>query len=79
MMKSTYVFFYVWSCIFYFSCNQAKQEQTVSNDKKTTGFELMNSTHTNIHFSNTLTEDNQYNYLNYEAIYNGAGVIRRQQ
>ena len=34
----------------------------------------MNSTHTNIHFSNTLTEDNQYNYLNYEAIYNGAGV-----
>ncbi len=74
MMKSTYVFFYAWSCIFYFSCNQVKQEQTVSNDKKTTGFELMNSSHTNIHFSNTLTEDNQYNYLNYEAIYNGAGV-----
>ncbi len=38
------------------------------------GFELMPSTHTNIDFNNRIEENDTFNVLRFEYIYNGAGV-----
>jgi len=37
-------------------------------------FRLVDSRHTGIHFQNTITETDSFNLINYEYIYNGAGV-----
>jgi hypothetical protein len=40
----------------------------------TTLFEKVTNSHTNIHFTNKVTENLYFNFLNYAYIYNGAGV-----
>ena len=37
-------------------------------------FNLVDNNKTNIHFKNTVTENQQFNFLNYTYIYNGGGV-----
>src|SRR6186713_1875056 len=49
-----------------FSCSQIQPE-----DKR---FQLLPADHTRITFSNTITEDDSINILNYEYLYNGGGV-----
>jgi len=60
---------------FILACNTKKQEKTTSaNDESSVGFILKSPAQTGVHFSNILTEDDQINYLNNEAVYHGAGV-----
>src|SRR5688500_18209232 len=43
-------------------------------DKKTTLFTLLSPEQTGIFFSNTITENDSVNLLDYEYVYNGGGV-----
>lgn len=37
-------------------------------------FSLIDNSHTNVHFNNTVKEDLYFNFINYSYIYNGAGI-----
>ena len=47
---------------------------TISEEKENYIFKLLDSSKTKIKFKNSVSEDNNLNYLKYESIYNGAGV-----
>ena len=57
--------------ILFIGCSQPEK---VTTDTTTTLFEKVANNHSNIHFSNTVTEDLYFNFLNYPYIYNGGGV-----
>ncbi len=59
------------SIFFVFNISCSKQEKTKST---TTLFERVDNNHSNIHFSNNVSEDLYFNFINYSYIYNGAGV-----
>src|SRR4051812_41691063 len=43
-------------------------------DHKTSLFHLVSSSHSNVHFKNTITENDSINPIDVTNIYNGAGV-----
>ena len=71
-MMNTKPFFYI-ILIFFLSCNNegTKNDSTKETD---TLFTRVLSKHSNIHFVNTVEENNYFNFLNYSYIYNGGGV-----
>ncbi|MBX2872188.1 MAG: VCBS repeat-containing protein, partial [Saprospiraceae bacterium] len=59
------------------SCSAEEHEPTTaatSKDKSPALFQLVDAAHTGISFNNRLTETGQMNALNYDYMYNGAGV-----
>lgn len=73
-MKPLYItlisFFCLWSCQ---SDPNSSDQQEVKNQSPTQ-FILKKSRQTGINFSNTIAEDQQKNYFNFEYIYMGGGV-----
>jgi hypothetical protein len=61
------VIFTLFLFILFFSCS--KEEITTN-----TLFSLVNTSKTNIHFTNSVKENLYFNFLNYAYIYNGGGV-----
>ena len=60
------------------SCNNSSTEPVVENEEQAVLvdpiFTLLSSSYTKVNFKNTLVEDENFHYYNYEYIYNGAGV-----
>ncbi|WP_282136498.1 CRTAC1 family protein [Seonamhaeicola maritimus] len=53
------------------ACSNNKKEVP---HRESTQFTLVENTHSNIHFTNTVKEDLNFNFINYSYIYNGGGV-----
>ncbi|PKP27165.1 MAG: RNA-binding protein [Bacteroidetes bacterium HGW-Bacteroidetes-2] len=66
-------------CIFplFIQCNKENKEAANTLDASEATiplFEYLNSSETGIDFANTITENEQFNFLLYEYLYNGGGV-----
>ncbi len=55
------------------SCKADQKSSNVKRGPSLINFEIIPSTETGIKFRNDIIENDQYNYLNYEAMYNGGG------
>ncbi|MBK9270212.1 MAG: VCBS repeat-containing protein [Saprospiraceae bacterium] len=71
MLRFYYIFI-----LFLVACQTDKSNLSGENPSENSGslYTLLNPEVTGVKFTNLLQEDNNYNYLNFEAIYNGAGV-----
>ena len=56
----------------YYGCAEPVREDIVI--PSTTGFELINPEYSGVHFVNNITEDELNNIVDYDYMYNGAGV-----
>jgi len=57
------------------SCSTTNSEEVEHSDAESAvGFELRNNEETGIHFANTLSESDKFNYYKFEDIYSGGGV-----
>jgi enediyne biosynthesis protein E4 len=65
MKEKQQYFFAVFLLLIFFSACSSRKEKL---------FTLLDADETNIHFSNTITETPDFSILNFEYIYNGAGV-----
>ncbi len=54
------------------SCKKQPNDNQSSN--KSTLFTLLENSQTNVHFTNKVTQNLHFNFINYSYIYNGAGV-----
>jgi len=73
MNRIPYILFLIFWCVTILSCNDQKTDDKTQEPPQK-GFEKLPSEHTKIKFANIIEENESFNFLYYQYLYNGGGV-----